>query len=250
MLCLEDTKIEFKSQGFKAKQIGVSPSGEETVLMMESITSTEDQRCPQCGGNVHIYDSFQMHLKDMPLFAKTPMTLFCTGNRYRCVQCKETFTEDIPFRYPGTRITYRAANWIKSFLQQKISIKAIQELTGIHWDTIRKVQREVMDEAIWQREKELREEGYKPRILAVDEFALHKGHRYATCVMDLETGDILWVGKGRALTDFAKFFEEMSSDALSAVIAVKPVSSGTTSFDCSHALNLPLWSRSGLPKIP
>ena len=220
MLCLEDTKIEFKSQGFKAKQIGVSPSGEETVLMMESITSTEDQRCPQCGGNVHIYDSFQMHLKDMPLFAKTPMTLFCTGNRYRCVQCKETFTEDIPFRYPGTRITYRAANWIKSFLQQKISIKAIQELTGIHWDTIRKVQREVMDEAIWQREKELREEGYKPRILAVDEFALHKGHRYATCVMDLETGDILWVGKGRALKDFAKFFEEMSSDALSAVIAV------------------------------
>ena len=28
-----------------------------------------------------------------------------------------------------------------------------------------------MDEAIWEREKMLREEGYKPRILAVDEFA-------------------------------------------------------------------------------
>ena len=37
----------------------------------------------------------------------------------------------------------------------------------------------------------LREEGYKPRILAVDEFAIHKGHSYATCVMDLEQGDIL-----------------------------------------------------------
>ena len=220
MLCLEDIKIEFKSQGFKAIQFGVSPTGEETVLMMESIERTADQRCSQCGGNVHIYDSFQMHLKDMPLFAKTPMTMFCTGNRYRCVQCKETFTKDIPFRYPGTRITYRAANWIKGFLQQKISIKAIQELTGIHWDTIRKVQREIMDDAIWEREKELRDEGYKPRILAVDEFALHKGHRYATCVMDLETGDILWVGKGRTLNDFAKFFEEISPDTLSAVIAV------------------------------
>ena len=32
----------------------------------------------------------------------------------------------------------------------------------------------------------LREEGYKPRILAVDEFAIHKGHSYSTCVMDLE----------------------------------------------------------------
>jgi hypothetical protein len=30
---------------------------------------------------------------------------------------------------------------------------------------------------------------------------------------------------------------------------VKLVRSGTTSFDCSHALSFPLWSRSGLPKI-
>ena len=59
-------------------------------------------------------------------------------------------------------------------MQQKMSIKAIQELIGIHWDTIRKVPWEIMDEAIWEREKMLREEGYKPRILAVDEFAIHK----------------------------------------------------------------------------
>ena len=101
-----------------------------------------------------------------------------------------------------------------------MSIKAIQELTGIHWDTIRKVQREIMDEAILERKKVLREEGYKPRILAVDEFAIHKGHSYATCVMDLEQGDILWVGKGRAMKDFEKFFEDVPSDSLSAVIAV------------------------------
>ena len=56
--------------------------------------------------------------------------------------------------------------------------------------------------------------------MAVDEFALHKGHSYATCVMDLETGDILWVGQGRALKDFEKFFEEITSDTLSEVIAV------------------------------
>ena len=75
-------------------------------------------------------------------------------------------------------------------LDQRL-FEAIQELTGIHWNTIRKVQREIMDEAIWEREKMLKEEGYKPRILAVDEFAIHKGHSYATCVMDLEQGDIL-----------------------------------------------------------
>jgi transposase len=38
--------------------------------------------------------------------------------------------------------------------------------------------------------------------------------------MDLEQGDILWVGKGRAMKDFEKFFEDMPDDSLSAVIAV------------------------------
>lgn len=33
--------------------------------------------------------------------------------------------------------------------------------------------------------------------------------------MDLEQGDILWVGKGRAMKDFEKFFEDMPSDSLS-----------------------------------
>ena len=38
--------------------------------------------------------------------------------------------------------------------------------------------------------------------------------------MDLEHGDILWVGKGRAMKDFEKFFEDIPSDSLSAVVAV------------------------------
>ena len=37
-------------------------------------------------------------------------------------------------------------------------------------------------------------------------------------MMDLEQGDILWVGKGRAMKDFEKFFEDMLSNSLSAVI--------------------------------
>lgn len=61
---------------------------------------------------------------------------------------------------------------------------------------------------------------HRLRFLAVDEFAIHKGHSYATCVLDLETGEAIWVGKGRAKADFARFFEEMSPDFLSCVEAV------------------------------
>jgi transposase len=220
MLNLDDIKVEFESQGFRGTHLGISPEKDKTVLFFESIRSTKSVRCPTCGGSVYIYENGQVNLKDIPLWRGTTHTCNFFIHRYKCNCCQETFTEEIPFKYPGTRITYRAANWIKGFLQQKLSIKAIQELTGIHWDTIRKVQREIMDEAIWKRENELKKKGYKPRILAVDEFAIHKGHSYATCVMDLEQGDILWVGKGRAMKDFEKFFEDIPSDSLSAVIAV------------------------------
>ena len=220
MLYLDDIKVEFESQGFKGTHIGISPKKDKSILFLESVRTTQTVRCPYCSGSVYIYENGQVKLKDIPIWKGTTHLWNFFIHRYKCNQCQETFTEEIPFKYPGTRITYRAANWIKGFLQQKMSIKAIQELTGIHWDTIRKVHREIMDTAIWKREKALREEGYKPRILAVDEFAIHKGHSYATCVMDLEQGDVLWVGKGRAMKDFEKFFEDMPSDSLSAVIAV------------------------------
>ena len=131
MLYLEDIKISFKCQGYEAIQYGMSPSNDQAVLMLRSTRGSRDETCPRCGEKVYIYDSFGIHLRDMPLYIDIPLTVFCTGNRYRCTVCGETFTEEIPFKYPGTRITYRAAKWIKGFLQQKVSIKAIQKLTGI-----------------------------------------------------------------------------------------------------------------------
>ena len=189
MLSLDDIRVEFECQGFKGTHLGISPKKDKTVMFLESVRSTKSVRCPFCGGEVYIYENGQVKLKDIPLWKGTEHICNFSIHRYKCNCCHETFTEEIPFKYPGTRITHRAANWIKGFLQQKVSIKAIQELTGIHWDTIRKVQREIMDQAIQERENELKREGYKPRILAVDEFAIHKGHSYATCVMDLEQGD-------------------------------------------------------------
>lgn len=36
------------------------------------------------------------------------------------------------------------------------------------------------------------------RYLAIDEFAVQKGHKYKTVVMDLETGEVIFVGNGLA----------------------------------------------------
>ncbi len=76
-----------------------------------------------------------------------------------------------------------------------------------------------MDEFLRKRKEELQRSGYKPTYLEVDEFAIHKGHSYASCVMDLETGEILWVGQGRGMEDFRKFFKEYDMERLNNVKA-------------------------------
>jgi transposase len=41
----------------------------------------------------------------------------------------------------------------------------------------------------------------------MDEFALHKGHQYATVVMDAERLRVLWVGEGRSRAALQPFFD-------------------------------------------
>ena len=77
-----------------------------------------------------------------------------------------------------------------------------------------------MESSLEQHMAELKASGYRPRFLAVDEFAIRKGHTYATCVMDLETGEVLWVGEGRSKEDFERFFKETEPDFLTDVMAV------------------------------
>ena len=45
------------------------------------------------------------------------------------------------------------------------------------------------------------------RRLAMDEFAIQKGHRYATVVVDVERKRVLWVGRGRSRAEIRPFFE-------------------------------------------
>ncbi len=220
MLQENDIEIRLRCQQFECECHMRNEEETESVLLFESRNETAQVRCKKCGGRVNICDLTTKHLKDMPIWVGMSQELSFCCHRYRCVACGQKFTEEIPLQYPGTRITTRAAEWVKSLLRHKMSILSVQQITGIHWETVRRIHKEMMTETLEKRKQELLRQGYQPRFLAVDEFALHKGHTYATCVMDLESGEVLWVGKGRSKADFAKFFEEVEPSFLTGVMAV------------------------------
>ena len=219
MLQEEDIAIELKCQQYVCKSYMRDQEEKQSVLLFESKQETKDVRCPHCQGEVYADGYGHTTLKDMPVWYGMAQELTFLSHRYECTRCGKKFTEDVPLRHPGTKVTERAARWIQAMLRFKVSIRSIQKLTGIHWETIRNLHLEIMENTLEQHMGELKASGYRPKFLAVDEFSIRKGHTYATCVMDLETGEVLWVGEGRSKDDFERFFKETEVD-LTAVMAV------------------------------
>ena len=216
--------VSFSCQQYQCNEIKIieDEDGQEREVVVEysSTLATDTVMCPYCSGAVKEAGLYATVLQDMPIWKGIEQRAYVEYHRYRCRQCHRSFSEEMGIKYPGTRITTRAARWIEALLRIQMSIKAVHELTGIHWGTIRRIHEELMEIRLEERKQELKQQGYKPKYLAVDEFAIHKGHSYATCVIDLTEGDIIWVGPGRAMKDFKKFFEETDMEYLREVKAV------------------------------
>ncbi|AZZ13999.1 ISL3 family transposase [Pseudomonas aeruginosa] len=109
-------------------------------------------------------------------------------------------TERIDWLEPASRLTQRLRVWLEGLLRI-LPISHVSHLTGLHWHTLK---------ALDKRRLETEVGAFEPgavRRLVMDEFALHKGHRYATVIMDAEQTRVLWVGHGNSREAIRPFFE-------------------------------------------
>ena len=86
-----------------------------------------------------------------------------------------------------------------------LPLKHVAQLTGLHWHTLKAIDQARLARTLPEPDLS------RVRFLMMDEFALFKGHRYATVVMDAERKQVLWVGEGRSRAAIRPFFEWLGS---------------------------------------
>ena len=126
MLREEDIAIELRCQQFHCKCYMRDLNGERSVLLFESKQETNKVSCPHCQSKVYLDGYGSVTLKDMPVWYGMAQELTFVCHRYECRHCGKKFTEEVPLRHAGTKVTDRAARWIQAMLRFKVSIRSIQ----------------------------------------------------------------------------------------------------------------------------
>ena len=157
--------------------------------------------CGRCGlmGN-SIHDISERKVRDLSCF-EYKTYLIIQVRRVNCLVCGVR-TEHIPWLAPYSRVTKRLKNYTEA-LCRILPISHVSNLLGLHWTTVKDIDKGRLI-------REVTEPDYsRIRQLVMDEFALHKGHRYATVIADANTQQVLWIGEGRSRKNIRPFFEEL-----------------------------------------
>jgi len=215
--------------------------GGEVVFTIEQ--PRESYRCPVCGSDDVIGRGQNRRRFRTVSIGGKPVYLILAVPRTECRSCGAVRQVKIGFADP--RVSYsKAFQRYALELSQYMTIKDVAEHLGISWDVIKEIQKADLQRRFDRPKlKHLRQ-------IAIDEISTAKGHRYLTIVLDLESGAVVHVGRGKggdALKDFwtrlrrsrAKI-EAVATDMSPAYIdaVTTHLSDATLVFDRFHVIKL------------
>ncbi len=124
------------------------------------------------------------------------------GHFQQCRCCGGNLREPIDFA-EGKRRRLQVFERYVVDLCHLATIKHVATLLGVGWDMIKAIFKHHLARRFERRKLS------QVRYIAVDEFALRKGHHYMTVVLDLETGAVLHAHEGRDAAALIPFLEKL-----------------------------------------
>jgi transposase len=181
------------------------------------ITSAPDEEalpicsvCGQEGGRMHMYGTRRVRVLNL---AHARVDLVVPNRKLRCGGCQTIRTEGHDFLARYHRHTLRFEQYVADLCRHAHQAGGADHV-NLSWHAVKAIDKRRL-------QREVGTPCYDDlRLLAVDEVAVHKGHTYLTTVLDLQTGRIVWVGKGRTEATLTSFFEELTPEQRSSIEAV------------------------------
>ena len=213
-------------EGFELVEVEEHPVGSgqaipEIVLRLRAVPG-HPKRCSRCGEPViEIHDVTERRVRDLPVFDWDTWVVFPRA-RLACPRCGPT-VEAVPWLDRYQRMTTRLAEKIAR-LAMVLPIRHVAAWFHVHWDTVKQIDQR----ALYTRLGPITPESLaEVRMLVIDEFAIQKGHRYATVVVDPATKRVLWVHRGRDRAALRPFFELLGATGRARIEAVAVDMSGS-----------------------
>ena len=189
------------------------PQGDSRTVSIYLKPQASVMHCERCGAQCsQVYETTTRRLRDLALF-EYRVVLHVPRRRLWCDSCGGPHLEKLSWLGRYQRVTDRLAQACSQLLRSS-SIKAVAAFFDLGWHTVKSIDKALLLATTAQPQWDQIE------YLAMDEFALHKGHRYATVVVDPISRQVLWVGQGRSRETARQFFEQLPAGVAQRIRAV------------------------------
>ena len=164
------------------------------------------RRCSRCRRRCPGYDTSRAPRRWRGLdLGTTQVFLQATTSR---VSCREhgVVVAAVPWARPGSRFT-TAFEDTAAWLVCHATLSVVAMLLRVAWRSVADIVTRVVADraAATDRLAGLRRIG-------IDEISYRKGQRYLLCVVDHDTGRLVWAGKNRTQETMGRFFDDLGAD--------------------------------------
>lgn len=179
--------------------------------------------CPECGSVLDLNGSSRCSLTHLPI-GNSYTKLTIDRQRLRCMNkgCGYNYTFEIDFKADGHLLTQPLVNYMRDLLSLGMTLKEISQLTGVDQNIVKDIDKKRLEEkyTVNGDGKQLRKPEKQATLLGIDEFLLHDGRNYATIIIDLETGHVLYLAHTKQKKVVYDFMDFVGSEWMSNVKAV------------------------------
>jgi len=168
----------------------VATDFEEGGVIFRIAKDLTDCRCSVCGSaRVSPRGQVERHFRGLPI-GRRPVTVVLPIPRMQCRACGAIRQVALAFAEPRRSYTKAFGRYALE-LSRLMTIQDVARHLGISWDVVKDIVKD-----------DLRRRFARPKLkhlrqLAIDAICIGAGHRYLTLVLDLESGAVVHVGRGK-----------------------------------------------------